>query len=423
MVIRSVLWIGSAEGLAASGLPRAPRCDVVWERNAGRVSELPLEGFDAVILDDRDPDPIRALIARRRPGLPVAAWPSELSGPDALADWLDKGSAAPDPEPPALRALVGDSAGLHRLRWLAARAARSRVNVLILGETGTGKELVARAIHAGSERRRARFVAVNCAAFPDTLLESELLGHVRGAFSGAERERRGLVEEASGGTLFLDEVAETSPAFQAKLLRVIQERVVRPLGANREREVDLRVIAATHRDLRRAVRAGTFREDLYYRLAVLPVAVPPLRERPGDLRVLAEHFLARHAPHGAPAPRIAPAVWPLLAAHRWPGNVRELENEILHAVALAEPGETLERRHFSDRLGGAFEPLESDGEHALPDEPLRDAVARLEALLIRRALAANGGRRAETARKLGLTREGLYKKMLRLGIDRSDERG
>jgi transcriptional regulator with PAS, ATPase and Fis domain len=417
MVIRSVLWIGSAEGLAASGLPQAPRCDVVWERDAGRVAELSLDRFDAVVLDCGDPGSTRTLLARRHPGIPIAAWPSELAGPEALADWLDKAGPAPahSPEDPALHGLVGDSPGMRRVRWLAARAARARANVLILGETGTGKELVARAIHAGSERRRARFVAVNCAAFPDTLLESELLGHVRGAFSGAERERRGLVEEASGGTLFLDEVAETSPAFQAKLLRVIQERVVRPLGANREREVDLRVIAATHRDLRRAVHAGTFREDLYYRLAVLPVAVPPLRDRPGDLRGLAEHFLARHAPAGAPAPRIAPAVWPLLASHRWSGNVRELENEILHAIALAEPGAPLDREHFSDRLGGALEPLESAGE-TRPDEPLRDAVARLEALLIRRALAANGGRRADTARKLGLTREGLYKKMLRLGI-------
>jgi len=416
MVIRSVLWIGSAEGLAASGLPQAPRYDVVWERDVDRVRELALDRFDAVVLDGADTDPARALLERRRPGLPIASWPSDLAGPRDLADWLDRGARAPEPDAPARDGLVGDSPGLRRVRWLAARAARSRANVLILGETGTGKELVARAIHAGSERRRARFVAVNCAAFPDTLLESELLGHVRGAFSGAERERRGLVEEASGGTLFLDEVAETSPAFQAKLLRVIQERVVRPLGANREREVDLRVIAATHRDLRRAVHAGSFREDLYYRLAVLPVAVPPLRERPGDLRALVEHFLARHARGDAPAPRLAPAVWPLLAAHRWPGNVRELENEILHALALAEPGTPLERQHFSDRLCGALEPLDSLGLDALPDEPLRDTVARLEALLIRRALAAHGGRRAETARVLGLTREGLYKKMGRLGI-------
>jgi transcriptional regulator with PAS, ATPase and Fis domain len=416
MVIRSVLWIGSAEGLAASGLPQAPRYDVVWERDAERLRELSLDRFDAVVLDGEDTGSTRALLARRRPGLRIAAWPSELARPDDLSEWLDRGAATPDPNEPPLHGLVGDSAGIRRVRWLSARAARSRANVLILGETGTGKELVARAIHAGSERRRARFVAVNCAAFPDTLLESELLGHARGAFSGADRERRGLVEEASGGTLFLDEVAETSPAFQAKLLRVIQERVVRPLGANREREVDLRVIAATHRDLRRAVRAGSFREDLYYRIAVLPVAVPPLRERPSDLRVLVEHFLARHASKGAAPARLAHDVWPVLAAHRWPGNVRELENEILHATALAEPGEALERHHFSDRLAGALEPLASAGLDAVPDEPLRESVARLEALLIRRALLANGGRRAETARRLGLTREGLYKKMNRLGI-------
>ena len=235
-----------------------------------------------------------------------------------------------------------------------------------------------------------------------------------GAFSGAERDRTGLVEAAHGGTLFLDEVAETSPAFQAKLLRVLQERVVRPLGANRERPVDLRVVAATHRDLQRAMAEGRFREDLFYRLAVFPLRLPPLRERAADLPLLARHFIGRHA--RGDAPELDPAVLPLLQTHRWSGNVRELENEVQHALALAEPGEQLTRRHFSDRLGAAVAPLDALPVRDLPDEPLRETVARLEAHLIRRALEREGGRRSETARKLGLTREGLYKKMKRLGI-------
>jgi transcriptional regulator with PAS, ATPase and Fis domain len=256
-------------------------------------------------------------------------------------------------------------------------------------------------------------VAVNCAAFPDTLLESELLGHERGAFSGAERERRGLVEEASGGTLFLDEVAETSPAFQAKLLRVLQERAVRPLGANRERPVDLRVVAATHRNLRRAVADGSFREDLYYRLAVIPVRLPPLRERADDVPRLVQHLLTRYGE----ARTVDPSLLGLLQSHRWPGNVRELENEIQHALAVSEPGETLTRAHVSDRLGEAIAPLDQARLPDVPDEPLRETLARLEAHLIRRALARNGAGRVATARQLGLTREGLYKKMKRLGIE------
>ncbi len=194
MAIRSVLWVGSATGLAASGLPEAPRFDVVWERDLERLAQLPLDPFDAVVIDvqDNDGEARRALaqLARRRPLLPVTIWPGETSAPDALLDWLEKSGAAgpcPRERPGPSDGLVGDGPALQRVRWLATRAAGTRANVLILGETGTGKELVARAIHAGSPRRRAPFVAINCAAFPDTLLESELLGHTRGAFSEAAR--------------------------------------------------------------------------------------------------------------------------------------------------------------------------------------------------------------------------------------------
>ena len=411
MRIRSILWVGPAELLAASGLPDAAGYDVVWEREPERLRELPLDAFDAVVLSGDACD--RRAFGRRQPALPVVRWGEEVVDRASLDDRLAKVFAEERSNASDDLGLVGSAPALREVRFLVERAAGSAATVLILGETGTGKELVARAVHTRSARRRQPFVAVNCAAFPDTLLESELLGHARGAFSGAERERKGLLEEANGGTLFLDEVAETSPAFQAKLLRVLQERVVRPLGANRERAIDVRVVAATHRDLLRAVRDGRFRQDLYYRLAVFPIPLPALRERRADLRSLVAHFLDRH---GAPQAKLAPEVWPLLEAHPWPGNVRELENEVQHALALADPGAPLERRHFSARLGAAAEPVDALGLPPDPGEPLRETVARLEALLIRRALQAHGHRRSETAKRLGLTREGLYKKMKRLGI-------
>jgi transcriptional regulator with PAS, ATPase and Fis domain len=287
--------------------------------------------------------------------------------------------------------------------------------VLLSGETGTGKELVARAVHRGSPRSGGPFVAVNCAAFPDTLLESELFGHTRGSFTGADRDRRGLFEEAHGGVLFLDEVGETSRPFQAKLLRALQEREVRPVGGSRTRSVDVRVIAASNRDLRAEAAATTFREDLYYRLAVFPIRLPPLRERPGDVVPLAEHFLALHGrQEGKPEVHLSAAAERLLQSHRWPGNVRELENEIQRALALAEPGEALTPEHFSERVAGLLEPVEAN---LRAGDTLRDTLGRVEAWIIRRALEDQGGRRAATARRLGVTREGLYKKMKRHGIE------
>jgi transcriptional regulator with PAS, ATPase and Fis domain len=313
--------------------------------------------------------------------------------------------------------VVGDSPEMAKVFALVAVAARSHATVLVSGETGTGKELVARAVHRESPRRSGPFLAVNCASFPDTLLESELFGHVRGAFTGAERDREGVLESAHGGTLFLDEVAETSGLFQAKLLRALQEREVRPVGGTRPRPVDVRVIAATNRDLLREARAGRFREDLYYRLAVFTIHLPPLRERPRDVIPLARHFLRLHgAREGKPGAALAPEAERLLLAHRWPGNVRELENEVQRALALAESGQPLGPEHFSERLAlvsGLTEPVDSRIE---PGDTLRDTLGRIEAFLIRRALDAHGGRRTTTAQALGLTREGLYKKMRRYGI-------
>ncbi len=227
----------------------------------------------------------------------------------------------------------------------------------------------------------------------------------RSAFTGAERDKKGLFEAADGGTLFLDEVSETSGPFQAKLLRAIQEREVRPVGGSMARSFDARIIAASNRDLWRDAIAGHFRKDLYYRLSVFPIAIPPLRERTRDIVPLAEHFLELHRPERESPLGFATESIQLLQAYHWPGNVRELDNEIQRALAIASAGEALRPEHFSARLFDNFEPIEAVLE---TDGSLRENVARFEAVLIRRALDANGGRRAETARRLQLTREGLY---------------
>jgi transcriptional regulator with PAS, ATPase and Fis domain len=311
--------------------------------------------------------------------------------------------------------IVGDSPQMAEVFALVGHASRAPVTVLLTGETGTGKELLAQAIHAKSTRRKGPFVAVNCAAFPETLLESELFGHRRGAFTGADRDKSGLFEAATGGSLFLDEVGETSIPFQAKLLRVLQEREVRPIGGSRSQRVDARVITATNRDLRREAADGSFRLDLYYRLAVFPIHVPPLRERPLDILPLAEHFLSLHAAHnGKPTAELATEAAHLLQTYSWPGNVRELENEIQRAIAVADPGVPLTPAEFSERMSGVLEPIQTVVQ---PGETLRETLGRIEAWLIRRALDANQGKRATTARRLGITREGLYKKMQRLNIE------
>jgi len=316
---------------------------------------------------------------------------------------------------PALAGVVAHSEAMQRALALAERAAPSSATVLVTGETGTGKEVIARALHALGPRAAGPFVAVNCAAFPDALLESELFGHVRGAFTGAERDRRGLFEEAHGGTLFLDEVGETSPPLQAKLLRALQEREVRAVGASQPRKVDVRVVAATNRDLRSAALLGEFREDLYYRLAVLPIELAPLRQRLRDIVPLAEHFLAHHgAREGKPGCSLAPKAKEHLLAHTWPGNVRELENAVLRAIALAEPGEAV----TLDALDAerARDARARGEDRDAPSATLEQRLARIEAEWIREALAQHGGRRTATARALGITREGLHKKMKRLGI-------
>ncbi|MGH7278595.1 MAG: sigma-54-dependent transcriptional regulator, partial [Candidatus Rokuibacteriota bacterium] len=253
--------------------------------------------------------------------------------------------------PLSFDALIGAAGGLRRQVDLARKILDADTTVLLLGETGTGKELFARLIHAWGARRQGTFVAQNCAALPESLLESELFGHVRGAFTGAASDRRGLFEEADHGTIFLDEVGEMSPAMQLRLLRILQDGEVRRLGGSGHRKIDVRVIAATNADLEAEIKAGRFRQDLYYRLNVFPIRLPPLRERPEDIAALADHFLRLYRRRARRAvPSISPEALRFLRGYPFPGNVRELQNEIERAVALADDGQPIVPEHLSERL-------------------------------------------------------------------------
>jgi len=304
-------------------------------------------------------------------------------------------------------AIVAESGALRRVLDLVRRAAKSDATVLVSGESGTGKELVARAVHVQSDRVGGPFVPVNCKALAEGVLESELFGHERGAFTGADRARVGLFERAHGGTLFLDEIGETSPGFQAKLLRALQERRVTRVGGSEERPLDFRVVAATNRDLKREVESGRFREDLYFRLAVIPIALPPLRERPEDVLALARHFFVRAAAdRRPPLEGWSPEVEAFLRGHAWPGNARELENTIERGVALAR-GPRIE---LEDLL------LDDAPDPPGDDEPLAGWLDRQAAERIRAVLAASGGSRAEAARRLGIDRTTLWRWMQRLQL-------
>ena len=265
--------------------------------------------------------------------------------------------ALPPPPRPLDETLVGGSAAMASLREQVARIARRDVTALVQGETGTGKELIARALHESSPRRAMPFVAVNCGAIPEGVIDTELFGHVRGAFTGALTDREGAFRQAHGGTLFLDEVGELPLSAQVRLLRVLQEREVLPVGGREPVPVDIRLVAATHRDLRALVRDGKFREDLYFRLNVMSLSSPTLRERAEDLDALVPHLLARlAAKHGMSAPTVADAAMGRLRAHRWPGNVRELENVLERALVLAEDYDAVEVTHLPLELQGSVAP-------------------------------------------------------------------
>jgi DNA-binding NtrC family response regulator len=317
----------------------------------------------------------------------------------------------------ALDEVVTASPAMREVFELAARAARSRATALISGESGTGKELVARAIHRHSDRVQGPFVAVNCKAFAGGVLESELFGHEKGAYTGASQTRAGVFERADGGTLLLDEIGEVDLEFQAKLLRVLQTREVLPVGGAKARAVDVRVVAATNRDLRAEVAAGRFREDLYFRLAVIPIRLPPLRERPEDILPLARHFLARWAAElGRRIVGWAPEVEAWLLRHPWPGNVRELENLIERAAVLTREEEITLADLLIER-----EPAAGIGDQMADavdgDLPLQVHLDRAAERHIRGALARCQGRRAEAARSLGVERTTLYRLMKKFGIE------
>ncbi|MBM4193495.1 MAG: sigma-54-dependent Fis family transcriptional regulator [Gemmatimonadetes bacterium] len=315
---------------------------------------------------------------------------------------------------------VGVSPAMDELRALIARIAPTDSRVLITGESGTGKELVAAAIHAGSARRDKPFVRVNCAAIPRDLVESEMFGHERGAFTGATERRIGRFELAHTGTLLLDEVGDLGAEAQAKLLRAIEAREIERVGGGKPIRVDVRIIAATNRDLTRAVRDGSFREDLFFRLNVLPVHVIPLRERPGDVPLLVRHFVEQmRRKSGQPAARWSDAAIDQLARHRWPGNVRELAN-IVERLGILCSGREVLAEHVASVLPMTGEPdrdaLPSAAPAAGTVPPLSSALDDYERLLITRALSAAQGVVADAARRLQTDRPNLYRRMKRLGI-------
>ncbi|MFO0754917.1 MAG: sigma-54 dependent transcriptional regulator [Byssovorax sp.] len=302
--------------------------------------------------------------------------------------------------------LVARSPAMRSLLERAAPLCDTDASVVLQGETGTGKEVIARALHANGRRRAGPFVAVNVATLPAELLESELFGHVRGAFTGAVSTKKGLFEDASGGTLFLDEIAELPLPLQAKLLRVLQERELRRLGDARPIAVDVRVISATHRDLRGQVERGLFREDLFYRLKVFALHLPPLRERPEDVLPLAEMFASRFAPSGA---RFAPEVLELLRRYPWPGNVRELGNAVEHAVVLARGGD-IQLAHLPEELLAEPRSAPSTRPGSEPQATLR-SLAEVERAHVLAVLDACAGNQAEAARVLGIGRNTLWRKL------------
>jgi two-component system nitrogen regulation response regulator NtrX len=309
--------------------------------------------------------------------------------------------------------MIGESYVMAQLREQVAMAAPTNGRVLIFGENGTGKELVARSIHHLSRRRGGPFVEVNCAAIPEELIESELFGHVKGAFTGAVADRRGKFEASDGGTLFLDEIGDMSVKTQAKVLRALQEQVVEPVGGTGTVKVDVRILAATNKDLPTEIRAGRFREDLYFRLNVIPIFVPPLRDREADIPLLASHFMSELArEYGRRPKRLDPAAAAGLRSYRWPGNVRELRN-VVERLMIMVPGDTISLADLVFLDPSAVPLAEPPG---LPVLSLHDARDRFERDYILRALAVQQGNMSRTAEVLGVERSNLYRKMRAFGL-------
>ncbi len=315
--------------------------------------------------------------------------------------------------------LVANNAKMQAIFKTVNAVAATRTTVLLTGESGTGKTLLARAIHSASQRRDEPFIEVNCGALPESLLESELFGHAKGAFTGAVRDREGKFAAADKGTIFLDEIGTSSPGFQVKLLRVLQDRIITRVGDSKNIEIDVRVILATNIDLQKAVEEGSFREDLFYRINVVPLEMPPLRDRTGDIGLLAEHFLRRFCDEtGKQIHSFTQAAMHSLMACPWPGNVRQLENVVERAVVLCE-GDTIDSEDLPTDLRGPLpheitpESLVAGDSHLLP---LKQALEAPEKLLIERALQHHGGNRQATASTLGINRSTLFNKMRKFDL-------
>ncbi|HEX3203738.1 MAG TPA: sigma-54 dependent transcriptional regulator, partial [Nitrospiraceae bacterium] len=311
-------------------------------------------------------------------------------------------------------AILGDSPEMRRVLDLVARVAPTTTNVLICGESGTGKELIARALHAQSRRGDGPFVPVDCVSLPDTLLESELFGHEKGAFTGAHASKPGLFELAHGGTVFLDEVSAMSPMLQSRLLRVIQERQVRPLGGTRFLDIDIRVLAASNHDLEEACRKGTFRHDLYYRLNVIQIQLPPLRERAGDVTVLAQAFLKNYAarnPVASPR-RLSPETLEVFRRYSWPGNVRQLHNVVERAAALAS-GESIGPDHLPDELHGR---VPDDADSTRFKDAKQAVVRSFERQFLADLLKRNHGHMSRAAREAGVDRKTIERMVKKHGL-------
>ncbi len=312
--------------------------------------------------------------------------------------------------------LIGESPGIRRVIEMSKMVSQSDAPVLITGDSGTGKEVVARLIHEKSNRRDKAFVAVNCGALAENLIEAELFGHERGAFTGAVKKRDGRFKAADGGVLFLDEIAELPAAAQAKLLRVLQEGSFEPLGTNTPVRVDVRIISATHRNLQERIKAGLFREDLFYRVNVIEIQLPPLRDRPTDLPLLLRHFIQRFTTPGAPFPRISPAAWASLLQYEFPGNVRELSHAVQHAIVLSG-GQEIDLQHLPPSIVDTKLPsaLTSTGDGAVI-RPLHLAIREFENQYLQHALKAADGKRNRTAAMLGISRKTLWEKLRHNGL-------
>jgi len=408
-------------GLAAAGpLVDAHAAVACWDGDEGAealaalspLCELPAGRALVLLSDGASEEDLEGAIERLAPRAVLSARPARAALRLALRAALPRerpgeGARRNHRRAPAL---LGVSQAIRDLMEEVRRLAPSNIAVLILGETGTGKELVARALHEQSGRAGRPFVAVNCGALTDTLLESELFGHVKGAFTGADRDRRGLFEEACGGTLLLDEIGDTSPALQTKLLRALEAREVRPVGGTEVRRVDVRVVSATHRDLDAMVEAGSFRQDLLYRLNTAILYVPPLRRRRVDIPFLAQHFAEEFGEEHARAITLDEGFLDGLARQEFPGNVRELRNAVERAIALTAPGELVGAEQLE--RGGAA----PAGAPAARAGTLRDRLERVEVEALREALDRYEGNRTRMAEALGLSRVGLRNKLRRHGL-------